>query len=494
MSTEHSDPQRPLPSSKLPKAFRYVRLADELEGKIKAGVYRVGEKLPSIRKLRARTGLSISTVYQTYVELEKRGLVEARIKSGYFVKTRRDHLMAAPRARPSRVAPTRVAINDLTRTILANLNDPGTVQFGGGAPAPELLPHRQLLATLRGNGGRHLEAALTQYLPVEGLPALRRQIGQRMLGCSQKSVQEEITITNGCMEAVGLCLRAVAKAGDTVIVESPTFHCLLQLIEDLGMYALELPTDPERGIAAADLQKAISRHRVAACIFISNFQNPLGFALTPEEKQALVQLLNDAEIPVIEDDIYGEMYFGEKRPATLKQFDRKGLVLYCASFSKTLSPGLRVGWTLAGRYTAAVQRLKINTSITTATLNQHMLAEFLKTGAFDRHLRRLRMALKTQVSNTALAIGRHFPQGTRLTAPEGGLLLWVELPEGADSLRIFNAARREGISFLPGVINSADPERYRNCLRISCAQPWSDTHEAALAILGRLIAEEGGRP
>jgi DNA-binding transcriptional MocR family regulator len=149
-----------------------------------------------------------------------------------------------------------------------------------------------------------------------------------------------------------------------------------------------------------------------------------------------------------------------------------------------------VGWTLAGRYTAAVQRLKINTSITTATLNQYMLAEFLKTGAFDRHLRRLRMALKTQVSNTALAIGRYFPTGTCLTAPEGGLLLWVELPEGADSLRIFNAARREKITFLPGVINSADPERYRNCLRISCTQPWSDAHEAAMATLGRLITED----
>jgi DNA-binding transcriptional MocR family regulator len=388
------------------------------------------------------------------------------------------------------VAPTRVAINDLTRAILSTLNDPGMVQFGGGAPAPELLPHRQLLATLRGSGGRHLEAALTQYLPVEGLESLRRQIGQRMLGCSQKTVQEELTITNGCMEAVSLCLRAVAKAGDTVIVESPTFHCLLQLIEDLGMFALELPADPQNGIAAYDLEKAISRHRVAACIFISNFQNPLGFSQSPEEKQAIVQLLNDGGVPVIEDDIYGEMYFGEKRPATLKQFDRKGLVLYCASFSKTLSPGLRIGWALAGRYTAAVQRLKINTSITTAALNQYMLAEFLKTGAFDRHLRQLRMALKTQVSNTALAIGRHFPKGTCLTKPAGGLLLWVALPEGADSLRIFNAARREGISFLPGVINSADPERFRNCLRISCAQPWSDAHEAAMATLGRLIVED----
>lgn len=472
-----------------PQAFHYVRLADELEGKIRAGVYRVGEKLPSIRKLRARTGLSISTVYQTYIELEKRGLVEPRVKSGYFVKPRRDHLMAAPRARPARVAPTRVAINDLTRTILSTLNDPGMIQFGGGAPAPELLPHRQLLQTLRG-GGRQMEAALTQYQPVEGLEALQRQIAQRMLGCPQEIVQEEMTVTSGCMEAVSLCLRAVAKAGDTVIVESPTFHCLLQLIEDLGMYALELPADPREGIELKALRQAIHKHRVAACIFISNFQNPLGLALPAAEKRELVQLLNKAEIPVIEDDIYGEMYFGEQRPATLKEFDRKGLVLYCSSFSKTLAPGLRVGWTLAGRFTAAVQRHKINTSITTASLNQHMLAEFLKTGAFDRHLRRLRMALKTQVSNAALAIGRHLPTGTRLTDPEGGLLLWVELPEGADSLRIFNAARRSGITFLPGVINSADPERYRNCLRISCAQPWTDAHEKAMATLGRLIVED----
>jgi DNA-binding transcriptional MocR family regulator len=367
------------------------------------------------------------------------------------------------------------------------------VQFGGGAPAPELLPHRQLLATLKG-GGKPLDTVLTQYLPVEGLESLRRQIAQRMLGCPQEMVQEEMTITNGCMEAVSLCLRAVARAGDTVLVESPTFHCLLQLIEDLGMFALELPADPRNGIDGESLKKAIDQHRVTAGIFISNYQNPLGFALPAAEKRALVRLLNAAEIPVIEDDIYGEMHFGEKRPATLKQFDRKGMVLYCSSFSKTLSPGLRVGWALAGRYTGAVQRLKINTSITTATLNQFMLAEFLKTGAFDRHLRRLRMALKTQVNNAALAIGRYFPEGTRLTAPGGGLLLWAELPEGADSLRIFNAARGEGITFLPGVINSADPDRYRNCLRISCAQPWSEAHEAAMATLGGLVkADLDGR-
>jgi DNA-binding transcriptional MocR family regulator len=470
-----------------PRAFHYIRLADELEEKIRAGVYRVGEKLPSIRRLRARTGLSISTVYQSYIELEKRGLVEARVKSGYFVKVRRDHLMAAPRARSAKVIPARVAINDLTRTILSTLNDPDMMQFGGGAPAPELLPHRQILKTIKGSGNHHVESLLTQYLPVEGLEGLRRQIAQRMLGCPQETVLGEITITNGCMEAVSLCLRAVAKAGDTVLVESPTFHCLLQLIEDLGMFALELPVDPRKGIDREELKRAISRNRVAACIFISNFQNPLGFALPPAEKRALVQLLNEAQIPVIEDDIYGEMHFGEKRPATLKQFDRKGLVLYCSSFSKTLSPGLRVGWTLAGRFTGAVQRLKINTSITTAALGQFMLAEFLKTGAFDRHLRQLRMALKTQVNNAALAIGRYFPAQTRLTAPEGGLLLWVELPEGADSLRIFNTARREGITFLPGVINSADPHRYRNCLRISCAQPWTEAHEKAMATLGRLI-------
>jgi DNA-binding transcriptional MocR family regulator len=474
----------------LTSTFRYIRLADELEGKIREGVYRVGEKLPSIRRLRTRTGLSISTVYQTYIELEKRGLVEARVKSGYFVKARRDHLMAAPKARTTKLAPARVAINDLTRTILATLNDPEMVQFGGGAPAPELLPHRQLLKTIKGNGAPHLDTMLTQYLPVEGLADLRRQIAQRMLGCPQEIVQEEITITNGCMEAVSLCLRAVAKAGDTVLVESPTFHCLLQLIEDLGMFALELPVDPLSGIDRAALKRAIVKHRVTACIFISNYQNPLGFALPAGEKAELVQLLNNAEIPVIEDDIYGEMHFGEKRPATLKQFDRKGLVLYCSSFSKTLAPGLRVGWTLAGRYTQAVQRLKINTCITTATLGQFMLAEFLKTGAFDRHLRQLRMALKTQVNNAALAIGRYFPPRTRLTSPDGGLLLWVELPAGADSLRIFNAARGEGITFLPGVINSAEPDRYRNCLRISCGQPWTETHETAMATLGRMIAAD----
>ncbi len=467
--------------------FRYARLADDLETKIRDGVYRSGEKLPSLRKLHGQTGLSITTVYQAYIELEKRGVVVPRQKSGYYVKPLIERILPPPEAKKLRPVPKKVTMNALAYAIVEDMSDPAFLQLGGSVVMPELLPFKQLTRCMRTQSQEVMKRSLMRYENPYGNAELKRQIAKRMVGQARPDVTEEMVITAGCIEAVRLCLEAVGDAGDTVVVESPTYPWFLQNIEDQKKYALEIPTDPVTGIDLDQLQRAVRKNRVAACILVPNIHNPLGFTMPQEKKEALVDMMAREKIPIIEDNIHGELYFGQSRPSTLKSLDREGLVLHCASFSKTLSPGLRVGWALPGRFTHRVKRLKMDSTVASPTLNQHMVAQFLKTGAYDRHLRRLRTALKNQITNTALSIARHFPKGTRITAPQGGVTLWVELDERVDGLTVYQEARKHKISIFPGIICSST-DRYRNFIRISCGYPWEERIEAGIMTLADIIA------
>jgi DNA-binding transcriptional MocR family regulator len=469
--------------------FRYARLADELEGKVRDGVYRSGEKLPSLRKLHDQTGLSITTVYQAYIELEKRGVVAARQKSGYYVNPMLGRILPPPAAQKLRLVPKKVSMNSLAYSIVEDMSNPDFLQLGGSVVMPDLLPFRQLSRCVRAESAEAMKRDLMSYENPYGNAELKRQIAKRMVGQARRSVLDEMVVTNGCIEAVRLCLRAVSRAGDTVVVESPTYPWFLQVIEDQNKFALEMPTDPLTGIDLVQLERALKKNTVAACLLVPNFHNPLGFEMPVERKQALIEMMAAKNIPIIEDNIHGELYFGKSRPTTLKSMDRKGLVLHCTSFSKTLSPGLRVGWTLPGRYAERVKRLKLNGSIASPTLNQKLVAQFLKTGGFDRHLRRLRTALKNQITNTSLAIARYFPRGTRITAPQGGLTLWVELDKKVDGLKVFQEARKRMITIFPGIICSTTG-RYRNFIRISCGSPWSEKIENGIRTLARIIADQ----
>jgi DNA-binding transcriptional MocR family regulator len=279
---------------------------------------------------------------------------------------------------------------------------------------------------------------------------------------------------------------AAAAKGDTIMVESPTYPWFLQIIEDLNLLALELPTHPRTGIEIDQVKKAISQHDIKACILVSNFHNPLGLMMPEENKQRLVEMLNRNKIAIIEDDIHGDLYFGEKRPTTLKSYDREGMVLYCSSFSKTIAPGLRIGWTLPGKFKAQVKQLKLNHTIASPPLVQYAVAEYLRGGAYDRHLRKLRTALKNQVSNMATAIARYFPEGTRITAPRGGLVLWVELNRRVSSLEVYREARRKSIAILPGIMCSTTP-KFKHFIRLSCGFPWSSEVERGVQILGSIV-------
>ena len=487
----------------------YEALAREIEDMVARQVLLPGERLPSVRQQYARRGASPGTVFQAYYLLEARGVIESRPRSGYYVSPARapDPVPGAqpgpqpnphphPRPQPDPEAsrpdgaPRSVDVSELVFGVLEAARSRQVVPFGSAFPSPELFPLPRLAREVASSMRR-----LDPWSSVTDLGAgngeLRRQIALRYQLDGAPVSAGDIVVTNGALEALNLCLQAVARPGDTVLIESPSFYAALQALERLQLKAVEVATHPRQGMQLDALAEALQRHRPAACWLMTSFQNPLGSLMPAEKKQALVALLAAHGVPLIEDDVYGELYFGARRPALAKRYDApgaQGLVLHCSSFSKCLAPGFRVGWAAPGRYAQAVERLKLGTSLAAAMPSQLALASYLGQGGYDRHLRQLRSALKTQQGRMLAALAEHFPAGTRVTHPEGGYFLWVVLPDGVDALALHAAALDIGIGIAPGPMFSAKRE-FRNCLRLNYGHPWTAEHEAAVAMLGQLICD-----
>jgi DNA-binding transcriptional MocR family regulator len=251
---------------------------------------------------------------------------------------------------------------------------------------------------------------------------------------------------------------------------------------------MEIPCSPTDGVSIEALEKALRQRKVKACLCVTNVHNPLGCNMPDERKAQLVRLLAKHRVPLIEDDIYGDLAYGPSRPAVCKALDREGLVMLCSSFSKTLAPGARVGWCAPGRFFDDVLRLKLCTTIATPTLPQMMIAEFLATGGYQHHLRKTRLAYAHQVQMMSAAVQRYFPAGTRVTRPVGGHVVWVEMPERVDAMKLYERAAERKISVAPGPIFSARG-KFRNCLRLNCSAAWTDTIERAVATLGDLAKD-----
>jgi len=468
--------------------FRYRQLAAEVEKRIFEGTYQPGEKLPSLRRLHRQSGLSISTVHQAYQELESSGFVESRPKSGYFVLPVSLKKLEAPVVRKKASVPQQIHLAPVVNSVVAAISNPRFVPFGNTGMDPALLPVKPLARMLKSLNHADLRALLS-YSPSEGYPDLRRQIALQTLGVLESIEPEGIVITNGCTEAVALSLLAVTRPGDTVAIEAPTNLTFLQLLKELGLLVAEVATDPKEGVDLDELEKCIRGNKIGACLFMPNFQNPLGALMPDWKKKALVDLLSRHEIPAIEDDISSQLYFGDHRPVPLKAFDRDGLVLTCSSFSKTLAPGLRLGYVIPGeRFGQKIQRLKAGITICTSTLDQYLVSGFLAGGAYERHLRVLRGVLKKQMFRTALAIQSHFPEQTRLALPQGGSLLWVQLPAAVDGLDVYQEAFDRNIAIIPGAVCS-NSKHFSNYIQISCAVPFSKKINAALGTLGAIVSD-----
>jgi DNA-binding transcriptional MocR family regulator len=472
---------------------RYESLAEELAAAIGNGTLKPGDRMPSVRQVSKAHGLSASTVFEAYYLLEARGLIRARERSGYFVTAADSALAPEVLGLEGELEETcPVAVDELVFSILASARQRDVVPLGSAFPSPLLYPLGRLARTLA-RGAASMDPWSTVDDIGAGSADLRRQIAQRYLADGMQVQPDDIILTNGALEALSLSLQAVTRPGDAVVVESPTFYGALQALERCGLKAIEVPTCARAGISLQMLEQALTMYRPAACWLMTSFQNPLGSTMPEANKQALVAMLAKAGVPLIEDDVYGELYFGKRRPLPAKAYDREGLVLHCASFSKCLAPGYRVGWAIPGRFARKIARLKLSSSLSVSVPVQQGLCEYLAHGGYDRHLRQLREVFSQQQVALAEAVSRHFPPGTRVSRPAGGYFLWVELPAGIDALALQREACALGISLAPGPMFSARGA-FGNCMRLNYGHPWSAAMAGAVATLGRLAAAQLEQP
>ena len=466
----------------------YQDIAAQTEKLIRDGVFRPGDRLPSVRKACRTHEISPITVTQAYYLLESRGLIEARPKSGYFVRARLGQSLPEPEMTRPVGGSTELQVSDFIFQILDSVRDPAIAPLGSSFPSPYLFPLAKL--------GRYLASAARKFDPLStvtdlppGNEELRRQLALRYLAQGASVSPQEIVITSGAMEGLNLCLQAVTRLGDLIAIESPTFYAGLQASERLGLKVIEIPSHPREGVSLTALEDALRHHPIKACLLMLNFSNPTGSLVTDARKKELVSLLHRYQIPLIEDDVYAELYFGKQAPLCTKAEDRDGFVMHVSSFSKCLAPGYRLGWVAAGRYAGQIQRQKLSTSLATTVPVQIALADYLKHGAFENHLRQLRRKLAEQEAGLVAAVERHFPEGTRLARPRGGYFLWLELPRQVDTLRLHLQALERGISTAPGPIFSAKRE-FGQYLRLNFGHPESTGQQQAVATLGQLIAEQ----
>lgn len=471
----------------------YEELASEFLGQIQAGVLRPGDRLPSVRHLSRQKKLSITTVRQAYQRLEDRGLVEARPQSGYYVRWQRPRERSTLTAGSTVLAvePQRVQLQDLAHRVRDDASRGNLVQFGAAIPAPDLLPGgrlNNLLARVVRSGRVPPHLLGTAH----GCRELRIQVARRafLAGCSL--LPEDLFITNGCTEALYLALYAVCQPGDVVAVESPAYFGVLQVIEAMELQVIEIPCDPRDGLSLEALQSALDSHAVRAVIAVTNFSNPLGACMPEANKRALVEMLAAKDIALIEDDLYGELHFAEQRPPVARSFDTEGRVLLCSSYSKTLSPGYRVGWLAPGRWAGKVERLKEAMNLFSPLPPQLAVASFLESGGFDHTLRRMRRAYALRIEKMADAVLRYFPDGTCVSSPQGGYVLWVQLPAAVDSLELYRRALALGITLAPGYLFAPGP-RYRNYIRLNAAMLATES-EWAVKRLGELAGELSAHP
>ena len=472
----------------------YQRLASHYRGAIEAGSLVPGDRMPSLRSLMQKHKVSLSTALQLSRQLESEGWLEARPRSGYFVRhPRRNALarVAEPRVDVPPDAAQYVGIHaQVSEFISRRRRQTITHNFAVARCAPELYPADALknsaMQALRREPG-----LLVDNSPGRGSLHFRSVLARRAVDIGLRISPEDIQVTHGCIEALNIALRAVAQPGDTIAVESPTFYGLLQILESLNMRALEIPTSPDTGLSTEALELALRTYPdIKAVVVVPHLQNPLGSVMPAASKQRLLSLCEDHDIALIEDDTYSELINRDAQapaPRAIKSWDTRGQVIYCASLHKILAPGLRLGWMTAGRWQARAEMLKYAQTRNNEGLGQVAAADFMASARYDRHLRALRTKLDGQRARTAEAVATFFPEGTRMNLPDGGLALWVEMPPQVSSRAVFDDALNAHILIAPGWLFS-NSRRFDHFLRLNCGWPYSPSVDQGLRQLGEIVS------
>ncbi|NGF75239.1 PLP-dependent aminotransferase family protein [Fluviicola sp. SGL-29] len=463
------------------KEVLYQRIATVLTEQIKNGTLKTGDKMPSLRTLHKEYGVSMNTAIQAYLELEANGLIVSRPQSGYYVSYKPAYLSVPSVSTPSNQAKSE-SVETLISKVYSTLSNNDVTRLSLGVPENELLPIAKLNKELV-NAMRALPGSGTEYEEIQGNRKLRRDIARLTYTWNGNLSEDDIVTTAGAMNAISFGLMALTQKGDTIAVESPVYFGILQLAKSLGLNVIELPTHPVTGIESDALKKILPK--IKLCMLVSNFNNPLGSCMPDEHKKEVVKMLAEKNIPLIEDDLYGDVYFGNSRPKPCKAFDEEGLVLWSGSVSKTLAPGYRVGWLAPGKFKDKIVHQKLIHTVSSTTITQEAIANFLEKGRYEHHLRKLRSELHANSLQFARAVAEYFPEGSKISQPQGGFMLWVELDKRIDTRELYDLAIRQKISIAPGRMFSLQ-NQFNNCMRLSYGQRWSEQIDDKLKQLGRI--------
>ncbi|MGB7392236.1 PLP-dependent aminotransferase family protein [Marinomonas sp.] len=459
----------------------YEQVATQIEKQIIEGTFLPNARIPSLRKSSKQFNVSIATVMQAFSLLEDRGLIKARPQKGYFVQSNQ------PTAETAHIAPKKYDghMHLLLNQLLHASQDKNIAPFGAAIPHSDFLPLKQLQRSVVRLMRAEPEICST-YEFTPGSLDLRRQIAIRMLDTGCRLQTDDITITLGCQNAIMLALQATTQPGDTIAIESPAYHGVLQAIEVLHLKAIEIPCSETLGINLQQLEHAAQQWKIKACIVTPNNQNPTGATLSRQARADLLRIVNQYDIALIEDDVYGELGYQDKRENALKANDTAGRVIYCSSFSKSIAPGFRVGWIVGGRYQDKIEHYAYVQSLAIPTVTQIAIAHFLEHGAYDRHLRKTRQIYQTNLIRCQNLVLEAFPKGTKVSQPTGGFLLWVTLPDTVDAMQLYQEALAQKIGLLPGLAFSLS-NQFAHHLRLNYAVLWDEKNLQALLELGSLV-------
>lgn len=463
----------------------YDKVANVLRENIHGGLYVAGDKLPSIRQLVAAHKVSISTVQQAYHQLEMEGLIDARPKSGYFVAYTTTASVLPVTSRPAQRPIDISQWQDVLEMLVKE--DVSTIQLQHAMPnmsMPSLNPLLKKMSSLM----RHQVALSLPYGNIAGALVLREQIAKLITNSGCVLHPDDLVITSGCQEALSVCLRSVTQPGDIVAIESPSFYGSMQAIKTANLKAIEIPTNAENGLSLEALELALEQWPIKAILVTPTVNNPMGYSMPESDKKRLYQLAQSYDICIIEDDIYGDISYQSPRPKTIKSFDEDGRVLLCSSFSKTIAPGIRVGWIAPGRYRDKVTHVKYVSSSMCPTLPQLAIADFIQSGGYNRHTRKVRLLYKQGRDHLIKCIKQYFPKDTRISFPQGGYVLWVELNKQYDAVKLASQCKGE-VSIAPGTLFSATG-KYRHCMRLNFSEKTEAEREHGIRQLAGYIKKQ----
>ncbi len=465
---------------------KFAALSSEMRRMIETGGLRYGEKLPSMRMIARSRRLSMTTVIAAYRELEAIDLIEARPRSGYYVKF--DPSLSLGPKRRVRLAPKGLkTYRDLMPDLLAETDQGSRVLRLGVASIESSLLPREPLARLTRQVLRTTGTQAFEYADPIGLPSLRRRVATLMMDRGVAVAASDPIVTSGCQEALWIALQSVCKPGDTVAIESPSYPGAIKIMQLMGLKAVEIPVKPA-GLHLDALEDALRKHKIAACYVMPNCANPTGWVYSEETKQQLCELAARRDLPIIEDCANADLYYGASALPALKRYDRSGLVLFCSSFSKTVAPALRVGWMVPGRFAERALELKYAVSLGTPVLQQLVVDRFISEGSYKRGLLRARRVLATTLGQMLRWVDECFPPGTVSQRPFGGMCAWIGLPPGVDSDRLRLIALEKSISVAPGRMFSPSGA-YTNHIRLGWGGVWTKRAEAGVRALGAIACD-----